>query len=267
MIQPLTKEQLYKKVPSVFATQPSETRSERYGFIPTIKIIETLEKEGFLPFSAIQAGTRNAEKMFFTKHIIRFRYKNDYEKKEWEEVPEIVMVNSHDGTSTYNMMAGVFRIVCTNGLIAGNFTNEIRIKHNGENLSEEITNSAYEISKSFPEIMSKIDTMKSISLTEDDKLSFAEAAMVIKYDEKPPIKPADLLIPRRIGDSKNDLWTNFNIIQENLIKGGQKGYTAETLRRTKTRPVKSIEADIKLNKALWILTERMASIKNNAIAA
>ena len=79
------------------------------------------------------------------------------------------------------------------------------------------------------------------------------------------VTPESLLQPRRYADQKDsDLFTVFNVIQENLIKGGIRGYRLNKYgytTRTKTREVKAIDQNVKLNRALWTLTEKMMEMK------
>jgi hypothetical protein len=263
--EPLTNEQLFAVAPSIFAPAPHKSRSEKYSFIPTITVLDGLRKEGFLPYSVAQSKSRIEGKSEFTKHMIRFRPVNDNQsKKIGDEINEIVMVNSHDGTSSYQMMSGVFRLVCLNGLVRGDIANDIRVRHNGNNLVDGVIEAAYSIVEEFPIINTKIAEMKQIELSEPEQEVFATAALSLKYDEKAPITGTDLLKRRRYEDDTNNLWTKFNVVQENLIKGGQRGYSA-TLKKLKTRPVNSIDNSIRLNKALWILADKMIELKNSKV--
>ncbi len=109
--------------------------------------------------------------------------------------------------------------------------------------------------------------MKVIEMTPDERGEFAQAAHSLIYDEpdQAPVQPHQLLNERRYDDKGNDLWTTFNVIQENVMRGGLKGVSRSgngRLRRTITRPVKALDRNIKLNQALWFLTEKMAELKN-----
>jgi hypothetical protein len=118
--------------------------------------------------------------------------------------------------------------------------------------------------------MGEVDSMRTIDLTPNERGIFARAALSLKYDETIPIEPVKLLAPRRYDDKNTDLWTTFNTIQENLTKGGIRYYTDThrneqgalvPARRHRTREVKSIQEDAKLNKALWTLAEEMERLK------
>ena len=109
MHEPLTNEQLYRFAPSIFAQEKHGSRSDKYTYIPTIEVVNGLRKEGFQPFWAVQSRSRDENKRNFTKHMIRLRHENQIADRE---VCEIVLINSHDGTSSYQMMCGIFRLVC-----------------------------------------------------------------------------------------------------------------------------------------------------------
>ena len=108
----LTKEEINAACPSVFARGKHDSRSDRYSYIPTPKLISGLRKEGFLPVEIRQGGSRDAEKRNFTKHLIRFRRPENLTRVLNDSVPELVLLNSHDGTSSYQLMMGWWRLVC-----------------------------------------------------------------------------------------------------------------------------------------------------------
>lgn len=255
--EPLTDEQLRTVAPSIFALEPHLSRSEKYTYIPTIQILNALKNEGFLPFMVAQSRSRIEGKSEYTKHMLRLRHVNDIVKSE---ANEIILLNSHDGTSSYQMMAGVLRFVCQNGTVSGNLVDDIRVRHSG-NITDNVIEAAYTIVNDFEKIDESIENMKSTQLLLAEQNAFAESALSLKYENDPPISASRLLNTRRSEDKNNDLWTTFNKIQENMIRGGLRGRTASGARTT-TRPVNSIDTNVKLNKALWTLADKMAEIKN-----
>src|SRR6187551_3835934 len=125
----LAEDQMRSAAPSIFATGKHESRSDRYAYIPTIEVLRGLKKEGFEPFMVAQSRSRVAGKTEYTKHMIRMRHAGLTSTKP--EANEIILINSHDGASSYQMLAGVFRFVCCNGLVVGDVANDIRIPHKG----------------------------------------------------------------------------------------------------------------------------------------
>ena len=254
---PLDNSQLFKVAPSIFANEAHESRSARYTYIPTIDVLDGLRKEGFQPFFVAQSRSRIEGKSEFTKHMLRLRQTGEIEKSE---ANEIILINSHDGTSSYQMMAGCFRFVCQNGMVTGDIVEDIRVRHKG-NIIHNVIDAAYTIVDDFEQVTESIDGMKSTLLLPAEQEIFAQAALSLKYDEnEAPITPNQLLSTRRIADRNPDLWSNFNRVQENIIRGGLRGRTANG-NRTTTREVKSIDNNVKLNKALWILADGMRALK------
>jgi hypothetical protein len=205
---------------------------------------------------AAQSKTRIEDKQEYTKHMLRFRHANEITKGE---AKEIILINSHDGTSSYQMMGGLFRFVCQNGMVTGDTISDVRVRHSGD-IKNDVIEAAYTIVDEFDNLDESLDSMKSALLAPVESYAFAEAALALKYDDNPPISPNALLTVRRTEDRGNDVWSVFSRIQEHLIKGGQRGWSS-TGRRITTRPVRAIDIDVKLNKALWIVAQALAKEK------
>ena len=265
---PLTNDEIARYAPSVLAEAAHDSRGPRYSFIPTISVLEGLRAEGFQPFEVRQTRCRDESKREFTKHMVRLRHPDAFTTKD--EVPEIVLLNSHDGTSSYQLLAGFFRFVCSNGLIAGDVCNDIRIRHSG-NVVQDVIEGSYTVLDNIKEIGARVDAYKAIQLTVPEQSAFAEAATEIRWGRDTdtgnllaPIKNPDAVLNiARYEDRKNDLWTIFNRAQENLLKGGLIGRSANG-RRTRTREVGGVTENVRLNRALWTLADRMAQLKNPA---
>jgi len=255
---PLSDAQIMRVAPSIFATDAHHSRSDRYAFVPTVDVLQGLRKEGFQPFMVGQSRTRIADKREFTKHMIRLRHASQINAGE---ANEIILINSHDGTSSYQMLAGMFRFVCMNGLVCGDTFNDIRIRHKG-NIVDDVIEGAFTVVDGFKAIADRRDQMTGVKLLGSEQTAFAEAALTLKYDDETPapITARDILRPRRWEDNEQDLWSTFNRVQENMIKGGIRGRNANG-RRTSTREVNGIDQNVKINRALWTLAERMAELK------
>lgn len=259
---PLSNDQIARVAPSVFAEEKHDSRSERYTYIPTIDVINGLRKEGFQPFMVAQGRTRVPGKAEFTKHMLRLRHEGDIASTE---ANEIILINSHDGTSSYQMLSGLIRFACCNGLVCGENMRDLRIPHKGD-IVHNVISGAYDVLDGFQYIREVTDDMKALTLSRDEQFVFAQAAMEVKFptdDETPvaaPIAPHTLLQARREVDRDSSVWTTFNRIQENIIRGGIAGTNANG-RRTRTREVTAIDSDVKINRALWMLAEGMAALK------
>lgn len=263
-------DQLMRMAPSIFATEAHQSRSSKYAYIPTSVVLDGMRKEGFLPVKATQGRSRVEGKAEFTKHMIRFRH-GDYigTERGGQVVPEIVMVNSHDGTSAYHLMAGLFRIACLNGMIrCESKTADLRVPHKG-NVVDNVIEGAFTVIEDSRGAVEQAEQWAQLRLTSDERQIMADAARVIRFGDsegnvETPIEARQLLGPRRREDRDETLWTTHNVIQENVIRGGLSAWTRDANnrpRRVTTREVRNIDGDVKLNRALWLLSERMAELK------
>lgn len=201
--RPLSDDQIMRVAPSIFATEPHESRSDRYTYIPTIQVLDALRKEGFAPFMVCQTRVRNLEKKDHTKHMIRLRHANQINGKE---ANEIILLNSHDGTSSYQMLAGMFRFVCHNGMVCGDTLGDIRVRHQGDVISD-VIEGAYTVLDSFEAAEEQRDGMKALTLNDGEQAAFARAALTLRYDdpERPaPVTEDQLLSARRYEDRSDD---------------------------------------------------------------
>jgi hypothetical protein len=256
--RPLSDEQIAWVAPSIFAQGKHHSRSHRYTYIPTSEILRGLRHEGFKPFMVCQARVRDEGKRKYTKHMLRLRHASQI---NGEEANEIILLNSHDGSSSYQMMAGMFRFVCANGIVCGDTLHDVRVRHNGDAVNT-IIDGAYSVLESFETVGEQLEEMKSLTLNEGEQKAFARAALTLKYEdsEAAPITERDLLTPRRFSDRASDMWTTFSRVQENLIKGGIRGRN-KSARSLTTRAVTGIDQNVKLNRALWVLAEEMRKLK------
>jgi hypothetical protein len=261
----LSEDQLRRQVPSVFSISPSENTSNKYAVIPTIDCIRGLIKSDFHPVKAQETRCRSEENKPFTKHMIRFRHASNMENIQQEgEISEIIMINSHDGKSSYQLRGGIYRLVCTNGLIVGEEAFLRAIRHQGDVVSK-VVQAAHELTEIMPKVKNKVEEWKGISLDVTEQGIYAESASLLKWaKDEAPISNQHLLRPRRFADQRNDLWTTFNRVQENLIRGDIP-YIKQDERgnrtRNRTRGVNSINENARINTALWNLTEKMAAMK------
>ncbi|RZI67946.1 MAG: DUF945 domain-containing protein [Pseudomonas sp.] len=258
---PIADDQLRQVAPSIFAEAAHDSRSARYTYIPTSTILDGLRKEGFQPFAVTQTRVRDEGKRDFTKHMLRLRHASQIADTE---ANEIILLNSHDGTSSYQMLAGMFRFVCSNGLVCGNAVSDVRVPHKGQ-IMDNVIEGAYDVLDGFGLVRELRDDMRAISLQPAEAEIFARTALTLKY-EPDPVKPApvtesQILAPRRSADTGTDLWTTFNRVQENLVRGGLPARNAAG-RRTRTREVQGIDQSVKINRALWLLADEMKKLKS-----
>jgi hypothetical protein len=264
---PLTEDRMRQTAPSIFATGKHISRSEKYAYIPTIDVLRGLQHEGFEPFMVAQGHSRIEGKAEYTKHLVRLRHADQARSRP--EVNEIILINSHDGASCYQLLAGQFRFVCHNGLVVGDVAHDIRIPHRQSNASDlraNVIEGAFRVLDDFEAVDQSTAAMKSIELAPEEERALARAALTLRYGERadgeppPPISADQLTQPRRPEDQGRSLWLGFQRIQEALTRGGVPGRTVQG-RRMRTREVASIDRGVALNRALWTLAEEMRRLK------
>jgi len=269
----MTEDEIRKIAPAIFATEAHESRSDRFVPVPTIEVLRGLKKEGFDVVGVKQNHTRDASKRLFTKHLIRLRRIDNQKYKVGDTVAEMLLKNANDGTSCYELMAGLFRILCLNSMVAHKADIEtVKVRHNGRGVIDNVIEGTFRVLDEAEAALAAPTDWSKITLKEDEKMAFAESAHMIRFGEAEEgvgtvIQPRQLLAPRRIDDRGDDLWRVFNVTQEHLIRGGDRGTVIGEngqRRRTSTRAVNGIDQDVRLNRALWSLAEKMAEIKKAA---
>jgi hypothetical protein len=263
----LSDDQLRAAVPSIFALEPWQQMSERYRFVPTIQVLDRMRAEGSLPVRAMQGRTRIPGKGEFTRHLIRLRHRSYETGRRFvgQEFPEIVLLNSHDGTSAYQLFAGIFRLACLNGLVVeSGESGRIKARHSGrEDLPDQVIEASYEIIEQAPEIMRNVADMKALPLAREHQLAFAAAASELR-DSTLEVEPAALIDAQRTADLPEpngwrDLWRTANVVQEHLIRGGVAARNPKGERRH-TRAVTAVADDVRINRGLWRLAEEMRKL-------
>ncbi|WP_435018416.1 DUF932 domain-containing protein [Tundrisphaera sp. TA3] len=260
----LSTDSLRTLAPSIFATTPWAGVGPNYRFVPSIDVLGMMADQGFHPVMASQSRSRIPGKGVFTKHLVRLRHRDHVDTGLHAEVPELVLVNSHDRTSAYKIFAGILRTVCSNGLVVcsedyGSFS----LRHSGSrSLRDQIIETTGEVIGVTRKAFDDIREWKGITLTRPQQLALANAAMEIKPNDS--IRPAHLLTSRREEDDidqegNRDLYRTTNVLQENLIRGGIRGRNARG-RKVSTRPVKSVTGDLAVNRALWRLADEMSRL-------
>lgn len=254
---PLTDDQIRAIAPSIFGAGKHQSCSDRYWHIPTIVVLNALRDEGFQPFMVCQTRVRSDDRRAHTKHMIRLRHIGQIAAGEADE---LILLNSHDGSSCYQMLAGVFRFVCKNGLVCGNTHADIRLPHR-KGIVDDVVQTAYTMSMGFNRLRERRAEMVALRLTDAQQQDFARSALALRYGaaacagDVAPITTDMLLTARRIEDQGNSLWVTFNRVQENLLRGGLPARRRDG-RRFTTCAVRAIDSSLRLNRGLWQLAEQ-----------
>ena len=266
---PIMLSDLQAAVPSIVATEAHHSRSDKYGFISTMDILLGL-RDRFAITKAMQSRVRkDGTRQAFTKHMVRLRARNVPGVQELGGIfPELVLINSHDGSGSYQLYAGLFRLVCSNGMvICSEEYGRVKLRHNA-NAVGDVIDASYTVVNQANEAIERAGQWARIETTRDQQMALAEAVHELRFDpgsEAAKAIPAErLLAPRRMADNRNDLWHVVNRVQENAIKGGIAGraWNATTGRGrwSTSRAVTGVDQDIKLNRAIWAFGEKLAAL-------
>jgi Domain of unknown function (DUF932) len=265
---PILLSDLERAVPSIVADEPHESRSARYGFVSTLDILMGL-RDRFAITKAMQSRVRDNStgRREYTKHMIRLRARDAGGVPELGGVfPELVLINSHDGTSSYQLMAGLFRLVCANGMVVCSESyGSVRIPHR-DSAVKDVIDASFTVVSDAQKTIERAKAWRGIELSPDERIAFAEAVHEIRFADSnagQAITPRALLSPRRSDDVGPDLWSITNRLQENAIKGGLSGFARGSngrMRRAGMRSISGVDQDVRLNRAIWAFAEKLAEM-------
>ena len=238
---------------SVLADRPAPKMSERYVHVNSREIVELMEQEGFYVAAAKTTAPRSRDPMF-ARHSIEFR-RHDA-PRVGGTTPRIIFVNSHDGTTAAQAMAGLYRFVCSNGLVIGRTLEQIKQRHAGDAAYELIARMR-SLAKNSEQTFTKIEQWSRKQLTTPQRNQFARFAAQLRWGDAAMFEPEEMLRLRRAEDDRGDLWSTFNRLQENTVRGGLVGLSRSG-RQATSRPLTDIQRDLAYNAQLWQLTEELA---------
>jgi hypothetical protein len=242
-----TLDQIKTMAPSVFTTEKAPHLTDKYIQTPTSRVVEDLMSLGWEVTKVQEVKARKGKG--FQKHMIVFRNSEIMIKgKDGDDsFPQILLTNSHDGKAAFNFRVGIFRLVCSNGLVISDADfNNVSIRHINYTF-ESLQAKVAEMIAKLPNLVQKINLFKSTELTEAQMADFAQKAMQLRTKER--VNIMDVLTADRPQDAGNDLWVVFNRVQEKLTGGS---YRAG---KRKARSIKNFDKDIKLNEQLIELAE------------
>ena len=247
--------------------------SKHYSFVPTMNVVNDLRALGYEVVDAKQVSARKKSTRGYQKHMITLehpKYKLDQVKeveiadgetetqvKKPTEYPQILLTNSHDGGNAFTLSAGIFRLVCSNGLVIKTEDyGSARLVHKGYSF-EAVQKLVKEFEETVSEVLNKITEMKKVQLTKDQQIEFAKQAALLRFKSKSynedniekVVNIDDLLNVERKEDAGNGLYEVFNRVQESLING-KYTYLGTKDKPRKARPIKNFKQNIEVNKKL-----------------
>lgn len=271
----MTKENnIQLNAPSVFRLPEigAENRvSKKYKFITSAEIIEGLSTIGWCMYDASQQNSKKRPET--TKHMVKFRH-HDFETKGvngslLKNTPEIIMINSHDGTTSLMFHIGIYRIYSNDTVIVDDETfGKFNIKHMGSSV-DDIKTTIEGIANKIPNVFEKIVDLNNIVLDEKSEIDFAMKAFAIRYPEyynpvtntldldliNSKINVQELIKPKRSEDQEKTLWVILNKIQEHIIGGGFNHIGKNNVSKL-TRPITNIRIELIIKKGLWSLAQK-----------
>ena len=257
----LSNEQIKEAAPTVFATEPSKDVSKHYTHIPTAQVIEDMSKLGWGVVDAQQVKARKASTKGFQKHLVTFRNPDVViNGGDGDTVfPQVLLTNSHDGKNAFTFTAGLFRLICSNGLVIATETfSDVKMRHMGytfEDLQVQIKSMVEQL----PLTVESMNKMKAVELNKEQMKALAEKSLTTRFT-KDQLKVAninldELINPVRNEDKGNDLWSVFNVIQEKIITGDFSYLSGAKSR--KAREVKNFKQDMDINKKLFAFASEL----------
>ena len=253
----MTKEQMREAAPAVFTMTPSNEVSKHYTHIPTTKVIDDMELLGWGVVDVKEVKARKAKTRGVQKHMVVFRNPDVVINGDDGDTvfPQILLTNSHDGKNAFTFTAGLFRMICENGLVISTTQFEdVKMRHMGYTF-EDLQVNIREMVARLPLTVESMNKMKQVEMEEKAALDFAKKALETRFDKKQvkriKVDLKELLNPTRKEDMGNDVWSVFNVVQEKIIHGGFDYISGTKVR--KARRVKNFKQDQKINKELFDL--------------
>ena len=253
----LNASQIKERAKSVFTDKAGPSTSEKFTHIPTHKVIEDMEQLGWGVVDAKEVKARAKNSIGFQKHLVVFRNPDVViNGADGDTVfPQILLTNSNDGKNAFTFTAGLFRMVCENGLVVSTqeFEN-VKMRHMGYTF-EELQKQIRAMVEQLPLTVESMNKMKQIQLDEEQAKALAKKALTTRFTED-QVEAMDfnldeLLEPTRDEDKGNDLWSVFNVIQEKILSGDFTYMSGAKIR--KARKVKNFKQDLDINQKLFAM--------------
>ena len=261
----LTMEQIREQAPSVFTKKGSHETSDKYTHIPTDRIIEDMKLLGWGVVDAKEVKARKNSTKGFQKHLLVFR--NDEVVINGDDgdtvFPQILLTNSHDGKNSFTFTAGLFRMVCENGLVVSTTEFEnMKIRHMGYDF-ETLQETIKMMVEKLPLTVESMNKLRQTEMEEKQILEFARKALDVRFGENKTntqhikVDLKEFITPTRQEDYGNDLWSVFNVVQEKIIEGDFEYTFGSKIR--KARRIKNFKQDLELNAKLYDLALEYAA--------
>ena len=246
---------MYQLAPSLFARSPHPKMSDKYGFTNTYDILLHMHNKGF-KVVAVHGGDRRYKKV-----LIRMRSTHHDEREGVK--PELVVLDSHDGTSRLRMCLGAITGVCLNGMIAGDMMYSKAYVHRSPDLMARVMLDLLDIDMHIDRLIQRIADMRAYQVTPMQRMMLADAVVRERWgketckDESFVLDMRQQLVrTRRVDDQSSDMYTVMNVIQENALRGGA-SYVTSNNRLNTVRPISDVRRNLHINQCVWNKAEEL----------
>ncbi len=257
----LTEDEIKERCPLAFRENPTNPKvSEKYVQANTATVINDMAKLGWYVVDAKQKGKRKNSSGIQSFHMVSFQNPDIkvMENNEVEAFPRIILTNSHDGMNSFKFMIGLYRLVCSNGLIVADETfEELTIRHINYNFND-LRHLVAKTVEALPQYIETVNKMKATQLSKEQKYDFALKMLKLRKNVPEDVQLTvsestlqDVLTPVRTADEGDSVWNVFNVLQEKMIKGGSMVESGKNNKLRKMRPVKSFVRDLNVNYSMY----------------
>jgi hypothetical protein len=255
----LSNEQIQAIAPAVMSTEHKTGLSNHYTQIPTIQVVEDMRKLGWEPVQAIGVKARKNGNSVIKKHLVKFRNEGVYMADTNGGVDsyiEILLTNSHDGSSTFRFEVGIFRLICSNGLVVKDKDmGTLKIRHQGYDF-ETLRALIHTMVEKLPDVIGRINKFNDVTISDELAVEFAVKAAQLRFgDNLKEVNTDQLLLVERGEDAGMSVWAILNRVEEKLVNGGF-AYQNEKGKTRKARAIKNFTQNIEFNSALWELANQ-----------
>lgn len=256
MNRAITLEELSRQAPAATHGAAGAHMSDKYGYVDTRAVIERLMGEGFMPVAGQQDKPRSRNPNT-VQHMVKLQHESllGEELDVGASVPQLIINNSHNGRTKLRMHAGIFRFVCMNGLVVGDNTLSVELRHTRD-LPSAVPEFAEKLLNNTKRLQTLMNRWERVPMPRRRQEKFAEKAAELRFGSQlaKQYAPSTILEARREEDDRETLWATFNRVQENCMKGGIRGVTANG-RRTQSHQITGVQRNLSFNAQLWNLAE------------
>lgn len=241
--------------------------SDKFNPIQAASVGDAMTRNGLALVSLSTGRAKHADKVDFQRTLSRYRGPEIGRDGDKPMHLDVIYDSKHMGRGVDRILLGIYRMVCTNGLFVGSNFFKFDIRHNGatyENLDQGIAAALTMANK----VAETIKRMQSIQLTPEQREQFARDAIALLVPKAAGQVKHRLLKTHRDADQGNDLWTTFNVVQENAVSGRNVVYQLSkaddkgiiTVRNQVARPIKANTGkDADFNQGLFDIAAKLAA--------